>query len=1544
MFTTIFKIFSSIINNLAMRHIYVKLTLILSLIVSLFYSFDSKSQSSACVVNKVRLVFRGDCCLDRLQGGTIQGSNDRKTWKTLYTITVSGNGGNWQEFTFPNTTPYAYVRYVSSNNSHGELYELEFYNGSTKLTGRSFGSSGKFGYGWNNSLAAVDGNIATPWAGITLGPMNYAGLILNSCSNLSVAPNTYIVDEVRYRFRSDCCFERLNGAKIQASKDNVNWVTLYTFNTSAINPGTWQEIQLNNKVLYKYVKFVASPTGYGELFGLEFYSGLYQLKGAYFGSAGTYSGNHYTAAVDDDDYTWWHGAAPGINNFAGLNIDIPNYITQKNGGAAFAGNTTATASSGVLNYVAEKTYKQKSTSESETDITQVDINVTYLDGIGRPTHKIAVEASPNGNDIVQPIVYDNMGRSSTSYLPYTVNNEGKSIDNPSGKSEVFYNNVPAGVTGDTKTTAFTDYEKSPIGRVLSQEIIGSHFTGKKTNLSYYLNQQAGDDPVKKYIYSGDYSPSNDANLTAIAQSGNFATTQLAVNYVLYDGQESREYKDYEGRTVLKRVRLDKPGTTWLDTYYVYDDLNQLRAVIPPKLTSLSSTELNNLAYLYHYDELGRPIVKKVPGKDAEYVVYDAWDRVAFTQDGNQRASVPQKWTYVKYDKLNRAVMTGEATCSSSRATLQAAVIGVITATDRYVVRNATRPGFFETGNTYGGTLSYGSNDILSVTYYDAYDFPLPTSAAAPSGAVGSPTGFAVGSRTRILNNINAWNIAVTYYDTDFRPVKSFSSLYNIPGSLTATEAVSTNYGNFHTRVLTDLVEHLGINSGGNLKLFNRYCYDHEGRLKKSFLTITKGSKTEKEIMVNKLTYNELGQLFKKEIHQKSGAAKTMQQLEYAYHLHGGLKSSTSKFFTQSLYYDTRKSGSDGLFTDNISETYWKRKGETAEKGYTFNYDKINRLKDANGVNFNYEEKGIDYDNNGNISQLTRNWKGADMDNLTYTYDGNKLATLQDANADGSGRGVKAGTFTYAGGDYDQNGNQLKDPAKNVTNIQYNYLDLPQTVSVNGKTLTYAYDASGEKQVYQNGLTETIYYAGAAEYNTTGQLSRIATGEGMIYPSMKNGNQIFQYQYYLPDHLGNVRVLFNDRGDTLQNTDYYPYGLAITNKSLFGGQRYLYNGKEVQTETNEYDFGARFYDPSTGRWHTMDPASQMVSPYDYTGGNPINRIDPDGRFWHWEGARLIADANDNLGTLFTFLAKEGMKYSGEYLASIFNKNDAWLNAASGILEKNIKGQTFVGIVNPSASLLSKTGLAVENGLSRLTWGAVHGVEGIVEMVIHPINTLQGIKNLVTNPGVIYDKAIVAYENVKKDVNNGNYNAVIGDIGEIGGNVAAGYGSGEAANVVGKAAKAATLAKLETLGSAFDGVGELGAVGANAYTAAEASAAASDVALLKPYGGPGGGHHVPAKSAFEGAPNYDLNKALAIPNDELARLGVNHGTITGAQMKAYKAFASTGAPLTWNAITTIETNALISGGMQSSKAISTVNNAVNALKNSGVAGPTRIPWKK
>jgi RHS repeat-associated protein len=91
----------------------------------------------------------------------------------------------------------------------------------------------------------------------------------------------------------------------------------------------------------------------------------------------------------------------------------------------------------------------------------------------------------------------------------------------------------------------------------------------------------------------------------------------------------------------------------------------------------------------------------------------------------------------------------------------------------------------------------------------------------------------------------------------------------------------------------------------------------------------------------------------------------------------------------------------------------------------------------------------------------------------------------------------------------------------------------------------------------------------------------------------------------------------------QETHYDPWGLELTGLGFqYGGikvNKYLYNGKEIQNDHNlgQYDYGARFYDPTIGRWISVDPLADHPnqidkSPYAAFWNNPIRYNDPDGR--------------------------------------------------------------------------------------------------------------------------------------------------------------------------------------------------------------------------------------------------------------------------------------------------------------------------------------------
>ncbi len=131
----------------------------------------------------------------------------------------------------------------------------------------------------------------------------------------------------------------------------------------------------------------------------------------------------------------------------------------------------------------------------------------------------------------------------------------------------------------------------------------------------------------------------------------------------------------------------------------------------------TSKFIDGYAYLYRYDKRQRCTQKKLPGADWIYYVYDKADRLIFTQDGNQRASNPNEWTFSIPDAMGRTVLTGTCETYNGKPIAPGCLDeAVVTASYEESASTPDYMGYELANFTLGGTK------LLSVDYYDSYDF------------------------------------------------------------------------------------------------------------------------------------------------------------------------------------------------------------------------------------------------------------------------------------------------------------------------------------------------------------------------------------------------------------------------------------------------------------------------------------------------------------------------------------------------------------------------------------------------------------------------------------------------------------------------------------------------------------------------------------------------------------------------------------------------------------------------------------------------------
>lgn len=926
-----------------------------------------------------------------------------------------------------------------------------------------------------------------------------------------------------------------------------------------------------------------------------------------------------TASGGHTNYRWFKDEEEIQNeNNSQLSVDEPGdytLIVTSNGGASYTTGSAiiktqlAPNSNSVITYIYREPIK-KSEDKFNLDVSQQSIQAQIYDGLGRPSQQISLNSSPLGMDMVVPVEYDGLGRQTKSYLPYVDEELGmlKKSDAITLQAADYQNSH-----GTSISYSESRLETSALSRPLEQAAPGDAWKlGEATVKFDYQFNSAGE--VKMWEYDG----------TTLNAVGIYNANELYKNSTTdEDGNQSITFTDKQGKTILKKSQVD--DNQWAETYYVYDLYGQLVVVLPPAgkvasgdytLTQAESSSsmtyemsatvtipagitltpgfeirpfetyqddfLKTWAFQYQYDKRGRMISKQVPGAERVDMVYDQWNRLVLTQDGNQRLN--NEWLFTSYDALNRPVITGKLTKNQTQEQLQNH-LNTIGSTNRFLAFTPAASNHEYNNGAYPFANASGAvvNEVLTVTYYDNYSWNNSELAYTnPAGLTQNTAvkGQVTGSMIKVADG--SWITSATYYDDKYRPIQSQST--NHLGG----KDIVTNYFDFIGQVDKTISSH---SDGTNTTEITRtFDYDHAGRLLKTWHQIGSNAASKKLIASNE--YSELGELKEKNLHYAGSHPEPVegdfqQSVNYTYNIRGWLTSindsdlnnggsnDPADLFGMKLNYNSNPFGS-GLYNGNISSMEWSDAiaGIGNERAYNYGYDGLNRLKTANhivnnsnndtAINDPFDVEIPEYDLNGNIKRLVRKGEaGANMDNLTYDYEGNRLLAVADS---GNDEGFKDGNTSGDDYEYDENGNMTVDKNKGITNIEYNHLNLPieVTMSGTGNYIQYLYDAAGIKlkqTVYEGGNpVKTTDYVGEFIYETLEgetepKLQLIQQEEGRIIPkySVSQPELIegYDYQYHLKDHLGNVRVTFSTTHEFYNRTATFEDSNQATESLEFG---------------------------------------------------------------------------------------------------------------------------------------------------------------------------------------------------------------------------------------------------------------------------------------------------------------------------------------------------------------------------------------------------------
>jgi RHS repeat-associated protein len=275
--------------------------------------------------------------------------------------------------------------------------------------------------------------------------------------------------------------------------------------------------------------------------------------------------------------------------------------------------------------------------------------------------------------------------------------------------------------------------------------------------------------------------------------------------------------------------------------------------------------------------------------------------------------------------------------------------------------------------------------------------------------------------------------------------------------------------------------------------------------------------------------------------------------------------------------------------------------------------------------------------------------------------------------DNLGQRKTAGPVTYG---YDQAGRLTTLGGSASATYRYNGIGLRTAKTVGAVTTTFVWDDGATPNILTDGTNSYLYGPG-----------------GLAIEQIGAGGSF----WYVHDQVGSTCALLDGSGAVAGGYSYTPYGrAAVTGTARTPLQ---FTGQYTDAESGLVYLRARYYDPMTGLFLTVDPdVGTTGTPYAYTRGNPLNLTDLSGLCWSF--VQWACDAGSWVGSR----AADAGKFVWD--------NRGWFELGLGVASLAIPflGEAvWVGIAADSASLIG-TGLTAADAAYSCSTGDRNGCIG------------------------------------------------------------------------------------------------------------------------------------------------------------------------------------------------------------------------------------------